>query len=108
MVKDFLAELEKYKDLISPETLQNVRGNIDILSEDAKERILTQLQNSVYLKKMIEEYDSQRCAVLEEAKNYLEKLDQDYTAAYKETLKEVEAEEGVEDLQNAESVLKQL
>lgn len=105
MNQDLLAALEAHKDLITPATLKNVKENIGLLPQDAKERILTQLQNAVHLKDLIEEYDDQRRTALKDAAEHLEFVEKQYDEAYKSALKKAEGLEKKEDIKSAEDIL---
>jgi DNA-binding SARP family transcriptional activator len=103
-----LAVLEQNKGLIDPKTYQRIVDNFERIPDETKERILVQLQNAAHLKKVIDEYDSQRTEALKDAFRRLRTAEKTYEKQYYGIMKKIEAEEKGKDTDNAESALKQI
>jgi hypothetical protein len=107
-MSDLLQLIEQQKDLLSPETYQRIKDNYEAMPDELKNEILTQLQNAVFLKKMIAEYEDQRIQALNEASKKLKEIKNEYLQTYKEAFRQMESEGKNKDGQNADEYLKNL
>ncbi len=108
LAEELLTTVEKQKEHLNPEVYEQVKKNIDSMPKELMEDILVQLQNAEHLRKMTQEFNDQRMAALDEASKQLTEIKQDYVTAYKEVTKEMEATEQIDDMEDAEAILKDL
>ena len=107
-MQDLLTLLEEQKDLLYPEMYKKIKDNYGNLTEEAKTVIFIQLQNASALKKIIDEYNSQRIAAVEEAGKELESIKNGCLKVYKEINQNAESEENKSDQIAAEQELNNL
>lgn len=108
MPTDLLQVIEKHKDLLTAENYQSIRDSYEVMPEELKETIATQLENAAYLQSMITEYEDQRIQALEEASKQLTIVKDGYVKTYKNTVLQIESEEKASDDSNAENMLQNL
>jgi hypothetical protein len=107
-MSDLLQLIEQQKDLLSPDTYQRIKDNYEAMPDELKNEILTQLQNAVFLKKMIAEYEDQRIQALNEASNKLKEIKNEYLQTYKEAFRKMESEDKDKDGKTANEELNNL
>lgn len=108
MKEEILKLMEQLKDEISPENIQKVQENLDAMPQEVQQRILNQFQNAVHLKGLINEYDDQRNAVLKDAQEQFQKIEDNVEEKFKEAYKQAEDKDALESQKNAEEALSQI
>ena len=108
MAEDLLILIEKQKDLLDPETYKRIKENYNDMPDELKSEILTQLQDAVFLKEAIGEYENKRAQAIDEASAQLKDIKSGYLKTYKEAVAQIETQDKSNDSQNMDDELANL
>ncbi len=108
MSDQFLQFVEQHKDLVKPETYENLKKYADKLSDDQKQKLMRDFKTQQQVVDVVEDFDKKRVELLEDAVNQFKQMEDDVKKEYDGIMKNAEAEEKKHNLEEVEKKMADL